>query len=402
LFCFAVKGKAQNLVPNYSFENKYDCLSDVLSNAMDWCSVSNNCVYYYNCQTDPYYTTPFQYFDNCLQSYQIPRTGGSYASLLGYITTSTVTPDRFAQVKLKDTLKINKIYCITFYVNLFNFCQYSTDKLGAVLTSTPFPCLPPATAPNYTLTGYVPQIISPAGVQLDDTLNWMEVSGVYTALGNEAYITIGDFFPQSQHSIVQSYPANCNGVAFYYLDDVSVEEVQLAKCAKDTAICPNDSVLLGNNVSEATAYSWQPTNGLSCSTCANPKASPNSTTTYTLTKTQCKAITTASITVTIKTDCKPKGTEALEVPNVFTPNGDGINDTFNFTIVGASDVSFVIYNRWGIEIQTTTLKQPTTFIWDGRTTSGIECSDGVYFYVLEYTDANGDTQKKNGYVSLFR
>ena len=34
--------------------------------------------------------------------------------------------------------------------------------------------------------------------------------------------------------------------------------------------------------------------------------------------------------------------------------------------------------------------------WDGRTTSGIECTAGVYFYVLEDTDVNGDTHKKNG------
>ena len=211
----------------------------------------------------------------------------------------------------------------------------------------------------------------------------------------------------SQHFIKNSYPTNCNGLAEYYVDDVSVEEVQLAVCARDTAICPKDSVIIGNNVSEATAYSWQPTNGLGCATCANPKASPNVTTTYTLTKTQCKAVTTASITVTVKTDCTPK-VIVSEIPNVFTPNGDGINDTFNFSIVGASDVSFTIYNRWGLSL-TPALSEGEGVVtsqrvvrWDGHTTSGEACSEGVYFYTLNYKLANGDVITKKGFITLMR
>ena len=406
MFCFILKNKAQNLVPNFSFEQKYDCVNATLSNAKEWCSVSNNCPYFFACQTDPLFTTPHQY-DNinpnpCYDKlYQVAKTGDAYTTFYGYITTSTITPNRYAHTKLKDTLRVGKSYCVSFYLNLFNYSQYSTDKLSALLTPNAFPCVTP-TSPSFTLTGYTPQIVSPAGVQLADTLNWMEVSGVYTALGNEAYLTIGDFFPQSQHSIIMSYPSNCNANAEYYVDDVSVEEVHLAKCARDTAICPNDSVIIGNNVSESTTYNWQPISGLSCTNCANPKASPNVTTTYTLTKTQCKAITTASITVTIKTDCTPK-VILSEIPNVFTPNGDGVNDTFNFTIVGASDVSFTVYDRWGLEVASN--PSPSGRLggaWDGHTTSGVECSEGIYFYTLEYKDAKGDTQKKNGYVSLFR
>ena len=405
LFCFLNTNKAQNLVPNPSFENYFNCSTPNLNNVDFWCNVGNICAYFYPCESNTFFQAPYQYASSCFQSYQIPRTGNAYAGAYGYESNSTNQLNRFAEVKLIDTLKTNKIYCISFYLSLMNYCQYSMDKLGGILTSLPFPCLPPATVPNYTLTGYTPQIVSPVGVQLDDTLNWMEISGVYTAIGNEAYLTIGDFFPQSQHSIVQSYPANCNGVAEYYLDDVSVEEVQLAMCKNDTVICPKDSVVIGNNVSEATSYTWLPNVGLSCNTCANPKASPNVTTTYTLTKTQCKAVTIASITVTVKTDCTPK-IIVSEIPNVFTPNGDGINDTFNFSIAGASDVSFSVYNRWGLLVHSEgSGSSPSGRLggaWDGRTTSGIECSEGIYFYTLQYTDAKGDTQKKNGYVSLFR
>jgi hypothetical protein len=220
--------------------------------------------------------------------------------------------DVFPQVKLIDTLKLNKIYCVTFYVSLWNYCKYSFDKLGARLSSTSFPCIVAGTNTMTIAGSYTPQIVSPAGVQLDDTLNWMEVSGTYLANGTETYLTIGDFFLQAQHSIVQTYPSNCNGVADYYLDDVSVEEVEIAKAKNDTLIYAMDSVVIGANNSEAALFNWQPTAGLSCTNCPNPKASPTITTTYTVTKTQCKSITTDEITVTVS----PVGIKEFGMTNV--------------------------------------------------------------------------------------
>ena len=93
----------------------------------------------------------------------------------------------------------------------------------------------------------------------------------------------------------------------------------------------------------------------------------------------------------------------LIMPNVFTPNGDGINDVFAFSVVGAKNLVLGIYNRWGNLIQSITSRASVTnLLWDGHTTSGEECSGGVYFYTLEYKDSKGDTQKKNGYVTLLR
>ena len=68
---------------------------------------------------------------------------------------------------------------------------------------------------------------------------------------------------------------------------------------------------------EPATYTWQPTNGLSCIHCTSPKASPQTTTTYTLTKMQCRSTTTAAVTVTVKTDCRLE--EQMVMPNTFTP-----------------------------------------------------------------------------------
>lgn len=66
-------------------------------------------------------------------------------------------------------------------------------------------------------------------------------------------------------------------------------------------------------------------------------------------------------------------------------------------------MSFTIYNRWGnlIHSNNETDKQ-NVLLWDGRTTSGELCREGVYFYTLTYTDTNGEPQSLKGYLSLFR
>jgi gliding motility-associated-like protein len=73
-----------------------------------------------------------------------------------------------------------------------------------------------------------------------------------------------------------------------------------------------------------------------------------------------------------------------------------------FSVFSAKGLVFNIYDRWGLLIKNSELKTNNYVLWDGRTTSGEACSEGVYFYTLQYTDSNGDVHKKNGYVSLFR
>jgi gliding motility-associated-like protein len=72
----------------------------------------------------------------------------------------------------------------------------------------------------------------------------------------------------------------------------------------------------------------------------------------------------------------------LNPANVFTPNGDGINDLFeiqgDFDLTGC--VRLIIYNRWGTMVFSSSDNFAT---WDGRTFAGEEVPGGIYFYVLE-------------------
>jgi hypothetical protein len=146
--------------------------------------------------------------------------------------------------------------------------------------------------------------------------------------GTEAYLTLGNFFTNAQHTITLSYPSGVRNVLDYYIDDVSVEEVQIAKARNDTLIYAGDSALVGNNLGEANLYNWQPTAGLSCTNCPNPKASPNITTTYTVTKTQCSSVTTDIITVSVS----PTWLNELSITKRFKlfPNPNNGNFTLSY------------------------------------------------------------------------
>jgi gliding motility-associated-like protein len=86
-------------------------------------------------------------------------------------------------------------------------------------------------------------------------------------------------------------------------------------------------------------------------------------------------------------------------PNVFSPNGDGQNDEFYFQNFGLEDINWRVYNRWGTLIFETDQVNQT---WNGRTTSGEECSEGTYFYIVNYKLVDLDWDREKGYVSLLK
>jgi gliding motility-associated-like protein len=87
----------------------------------------------------------------------------------------------------------------------------------------------------------------------------------------------------------------------------------------------------------------------------------------------------------------------LVVPNVFTPNGDGIHDHIEVATDGVSVFEFTIYSRAGTRIFRSF--SPRIF-WDGTNNSGIEMKEGVYYYVLE--EEGDDPYSDAGIIYLFR
>lgn len=81
---------------------------------------------------------------------------------------------------------------------------------------------------------------------------------------------------------------------------------------------------------------------------------------------------------------------AASFPNVFTPNGDGLNDVWKLPFAyGNSEKQVYILNRWGNLILQSSLNG---FYWDGKDTNGNAVSDGVYFYKVSDTNLSGFIQ----------
>jgi gliding motility-associated-like protein len=102
---------------------------------------------------------------------------------------------------------------------------------------------------------------------------------------------------------------------------------------------------------------------------------------------------------TVELDFAPQTISSLlaNVPNVFSPNNDGVNDCYDLgNKIDFSDCSdWSVFNRWGQKVFQST---STVNCWNGKqNTSGDDLPTGVYYYIL---NVNGGQYK--GTISLFR
>jgi gliding motility-associated-like protein len=171
-------------------------------------------------------------------------------------------------------------------------------------------------------------------------------------------------------------------------DTVSVIVTQLAlvDLGIDSTICIGDIVLFNVAVPGA-AYLWQ-----DGSTGSEYQVAEAGTYSVLVTLDGCSN----SDTVNVETeDCEV----VIVLPNIFTPNGDGMNDIFTPTATkGISSMETLIFNRWGNEVYVT---NDVLIAWDGKDGGG-ELVDGVYFWVVIYKDLKGKSGSLKGTVTLMK
>jgi gliding motility-associated-like protein len=98
--------------------------------------------------------------------------------------------------------------------------------------------------------------------------------------------------------------------------------------------------------------------------------------------------------VTTRITIEVIGTSVLIVPNVFTPNGDGKNDVFEFIFENLTELNCVIFNRWGKQVAEITAPDKS---WDGK-----NGSDGTYFYILKAKGLDDVDYNLKGTITLIR
>lgn len=91
---------------------------------------------------------------------------------------------------------------------------------------------------------------------------------------------------------------------------------------------------------------------------------------------------------------------SLNVPNAFSPNGDGINDVFRVTYKSLIEFNAYIFNRWGQRIYSWNLSNIDEG-WDG-TKGGTPVKDGVYFIVIQARGSDGVDYEVKQDINILR
>lgn len=154
-------------------------------------------------------------------------------------------------------------------------------------------------------------------------------------------------------------------------------------------LCPGENVILDATVQPTSTYIWSDGS-------TDPLLAVDTTGVYWATVTTGSCSTTDSVLVQLDS-CLFQ----VEMPNVFTPNGDDLNGTFRpIALLGVDNVLLEIRNRWGQVVFSSSAPLP---MWDGRTISGDTASEGTYFWVLLYTRAHDNVlEAMTGTVTLLR
>lgn len=144
----------------------------------------------------------------------------------------------------------------------------------------------------------------------------------------------------------------------------------------------------------ADFYSWSPGASVACPTCSNTTAQPITTTEYVVTGYNSPVcFKTDTILVRVDPTCGD-----FFVPNAFSPNGDGLNETINVHGFCLKTFTLQIFNRWGEKVFETSSK---TDSWDG-TYKGKALDTGVFVYKADGTTIDNKTFSIKGNITLIR
>ena len=93
---------------------------------------------------------------------------------------------------------------------------------------------------------------------------------------------------------------------------------------------------------------------------------------------------------------------AIYFPNTFTPNGDGINDSWRPVSIGIEDIKWWIFDRWGLEIYKA---DDINDSWDGCMGPASDrrpCQSDVYVWLCQWKEIKGTEKKRVGRVTIAR
>jgi OmpA-OmpF porin, OOP family len=239
-FCFLIiflHVYSQNLIKNPSFENHTDCPSDLdqLYFCKDWYNPTDASPDYFNrCYDD----LTVKYFGRGNVGvpvnnggYQLARTGNAYVGIINFWDESFSYREFIATSFIRPLISGQR-YRISFYVSLSDSSEYFNNTFCVCMNQDSL--LPKifAKSKQYNMWHCKnPVIITKSEIQ-NDTSNWHLVTADYIAEGGEKYFILGlckeAFSKKAWRKVKNKQKTGWKGYffAYYYIDDVSVEEVR--------------------------------------------------------------------------------------------------------------------------------------------------------------------------------
>ena len=221
--------------------------------------------------------------------------------------------------------------------------------------------------------------------------NGLPGSGVFSGPGVSP---TGLFAPSNAgsgtHTIRYTF-TGANSCSNYIEQTITVNPTPTANAGPDKVVLEGGQVQLtpALNAGFPVNYTWSPSTALDNPNIADPFASPTDDITYTLTVSSVAGCT-ASDQVFVKVLYKP------QIPNIFSPNGDGIHDRWVINFLESYPGCTVeVFNRYGQRIY---YSIGYTNPWDG-TVNGKPVPVGTYYYIV---DPKNGRQKMSGYVDIVR
>jgi gliding motility-associated-like protein len=272
IFCVSIKASSQNLVPNPSFELYNSCPTtlgalgysptfSLFPTVQSWANPARLGTpdYHNKCATSPTLVSIPSNFTGIQQA----KTGNAYAGIYAfYGTPNTSGSSEYIICKLTQPMVANKRYRAGYWASLAEkninpFNHVAVNVLGAFFSDTMM--YRPGLPAEFSNIPY--SINSIPGNFLDDTTNWMKISGSYVAKGGEQYMLIGRMLDGNPPALKQITPvpplSPAISVAYYYIDDVFVEDFycDTTYFSHDSSICDIRPLQL-TSINNAKLYKW--------------------------------------------------------------------------------------------------------------------------------------------------
>jgi gliding motility-associated-like protein len=264
----------------------------------------------------------------------------------------------------------------TYYVDITNICGEGTDQVTVHVVKPDVIASPGGTI----CAGNGWEAYATGAL----TYTWQPITFASPAF--EAQTTLSPLI-STLFTVTGVDENNCAAVDSVY---VQVLESPMVDAGPDQYFdYPGEVPLFGNNF--GLLYHWYPAEGLSCTDCLYPMASPSQPTIYHL-------VVTDGNGCSAEDDVFVKPFAPLYVPNTVTPNNDGINDVFFAVTDYAEGFSLRIFDRWGNKVFES--KDPQE-VWVPSVKGTHFVQNDVYLWVIQYNTPEG-TNELTGHVSVVR